>query len=1209
MPTTPVPPSASTESMPRWWLLFLVYLLFVVYGSLVPLEWRPVPWDAAVARFSNIDFLDLDAGSRADWVANIVLYVPLAFLGCATLLGLRIRTHWAVLGAVLVFALCLGIAVAVEFTQIFFAPRTVSLNDLLAEGIGSAIGVLVWLLGRWRVVELGRAFAQGGRASMVAALILFFAGYLLLSLFPYDFVVSGAELQAQLANVSNAWLAGGCASWLRCAAFWLAEVLVIAPLGLLLALLYPRWPLWQLLLMGLSVGLILEPLQLLLVSGKSQGLSVLLRGGGVLLGGATARLLMTRLPVQLLADLVWRAVPWLLLPYLAGLTVLSGWWSWPWRELGAALSRLGELGWIPFYYHYWTSEPVAMMSLLSQLALYVPVGIAFWARALALPHRRTGAMLVIGAALLLALVIECGKLFAPGARPDPTNLLIAPVGAWFAFAAALWFSRALRQAAAETWVPGPAVQSPLAGFGRGLRPRLEQQPQAPLERVPEHLGLAGPMRGPAPEPAPDPLRRPQRVRATAQEFGTRIETRAIPGHPSNPPPPLAHADESAPRPARGRRYRLDQPEDAPLPEPTPLGYLYALGAGGLALTGLVLYPVWQVWLGLSLAAFAVVLWRWPWLWLLLVPVALPVLDLTPWSGRVLLSAFDLFMLTGLAVVGLRLSGIRPARLPNAWVAAGLVLLALSWVLSTALGLAPSAGGEQPLASSHPILAPWHEGKGLLWALLAVPLLRRFRRRLGSSAAARLVLAGAVVGLMASAVAVLWERLLRIGLFDLSNQFRTTGPFASMHDGGGYIGAYLAFALPLLLGWKLSAKRLWAKALGAALAALTGYVLVVTFARGAYLGAGVGVAVLVGGLMVSGLLRRWWHWLLAIALPVLAGLALLPLIVGGFAEDRLAQIDVDLESRLGHWERAVALPGGEVGAILFGAGFGRYPTLALFASNSATRPGTFEVLDEGGNAYLRLGQGQPVYLDQPVSVQPGTPYRLSARVRGASSDAKVVLFLCDKALLYSFQCVSAGLSPSAPDVWQPMDVQLATGDWGSGWIGGQVKLSIHNAGQGTVDVDDLSLRSADGRELVDNGGFESGAARWLFVTDQAQAWHIDQLLVETYVAQGLLGLVALACLLVAAVLVLWPGIRAGRVEAVAFAAALVGLFSAGMVGSVVDAPRTGMLFYLGLFSAVLLVRGPDPKRRRSERRWTRREGAGEGVGCQGTAGRAASRAEG
>jgi hypothetical protein len=408
---------------------------------------------------------------------------------------------------------------------------------------------------------------------------------------------------------------------------------------------------------------------------------------------------------------------------------------------------------------------------------------------------------------------------------------------------------------------------------------------------------------------------------------------------------------------------------------------------------------------------------------------------------------------------------------------------------------------------------------------------------------------------------------------------------------------------MLLGWTLVVKGRWWKLGGVVLVPPAAYALLVTFARGGYVGAAMGVGVLVLGLLLTGRIRTLRQWSLLGGALALAAFLAAHMLTGGFAGDRLSRIEGDLRARIAHWQQALDLMGDDMAPMLVGTGFGRYPALYLFAVQAGTPPGTFEVIEEGDNALLRLGKGQAVYLDQRVSVRAGTDYRLAARVRGTDPDARLSVMLCEKALLYSFTCVSAGLAPGEAGVWQRREATLSTGEVGRGgrWPHGPVKLSLYNAGTGRIDVDDVSLLAPDGRQLIANGGFSLGAARWLFVADQAQGWHIDQLFVETFVAQGLVGLGALGLLLLAAAVVLWPGIRAGRLEAVAFSAALAGLFSAGMLGSVVDAPRTGMLFYLGLFCAVLLVRGPDPKRRRAKRRRARPDMGGSDVESQGMAG--------
>ncbi len=60
--------------------LALAWTAFAIYGSLVPLNYQPIEWAVAVERFRNLPPLWFGMGSRADWVANILLFVPVTFL-------------------------------------------------------------------------------------------------------------------------------------------------------------------------------------------------------------------------------------------------------------------------------------------------------------------------------------------------------------------------------------------------------------------------------------------------------------------------------------------------------------------------------------------------------------------------------------------------------------------------------------------------------------------------------------------------------------------------------------------------------------------------------------------------------------------------------------------------------------------------------------------------------------------------------------------------------------------------------------------------------------------------------------------------------------------------------------------------------------------------------------------------------------------------
>ena len=145
-----------------------LYAAFVVYGSLVPLEYRPLPPGEAWARFQQIPYLNLGVGSRADWVANGVLYVPLGFLlllvafllpSAAPLLGmfafgnlmkecgvvdrLSDTTQNALINIVTIF---LGLAIGSKLSaEQFLVPSTLGILSLgmVAFAIGTASGVLM----------------------------------------------------------------------------------------------------------------------------------------------------------------------------------------------------------------------------------------------------------------------------------------------------------------------------------------------------------------------------------------------------------------------------------------------------------------------------------------------------------------------------------------------------------------------------------------------------------------------------------------------------------------------------------------------------------------------------------------------------------------------------------------------------------------------------------------------------------------------------------------------------------------------------------------------------------------------------------------------------------------------------------------------------------------------------------------------------------
>ena len=403
------------------WLL--AYLAFVVYGSLVPLDYHPLPPGEAWQRFQQIPFLALGVGSRADWVANGVLYLPLGFLVMRALAGVAAPLAWA-----LAVTLCAALATGVEFAQLFFPPRTVSQNDLLAEFIGSALGASLALVLAHRIVRLREAWAVGGRRLGHHLLEVYAALYVALCFFPYDLLLSRQEVADKLASPSwSTFLVlqdRGLAPGLLQLG---VEIALVLPIGMGLAW-HLRTPPLKAALYGLLLGGAIEIGQFFIASGISQGASVLSRGAGLALGAALAPALAAGGLAGTRAGLRRWSLP-ILCVYLPLLLFASSWFRGPWHGVDGAATIWAGLRLLPFYYHYYTTEAVALFSLGSVALMYLPPAALGWARGL-----RPGVTLAL--VLALALVVETGKLFIDGQHPDPTNPIIAVAAA----ALALWLA-------------------------------------------------------------------------------------------------------------------------------------------------------------------------------------------------------------------------------------------------------------------------------------------------------------------------------------------------------------------------------------------------------------------------------------------------------------------------------------------------------------------------------------------------------------------------------------------------------------------------------------------------------------------------------------------------------------------------------------------------------------------------------------------------
>jgi VanZ family protein len=1062
-----------------------LWLGFVIYGSLLPFAYSPQPLSEAWRRFAAMPLLDVGADGRADWLANLLLYAPLAFSWISAQSGLRTRTQ-RFMAAVSVVAALGALAVFIEFLQVFFPPRTVSWNDMLAEMLGALLGVLTWSVARTRIRDLHWAFGEGGREGLRAMSVVYLAVYLGLALFPFDFLLSAAEVARKLERPQTGWWLApvACTTLTQCAAQLLAEGALAIPVGAAIigARLQPK-SLIRMVAFGLMFAIGIELAQVLLGSGVSQGASAVVKAAGFLVGA----LFIGQVEPAWNSLHRSRGLPWvvalLALAYLATLSLLLGHWHGTATSWVEAYARLPHIPWLPLYNYYYTSETRALASALTQIALFAPMGgiVGLGARAL---RPLAGAVISGAASGTIALVFQVVRLLHPPARPDPTDVLIAIVAG----------------------VLGYLLTTYVRGQVEGLPPQVG----SPWSIDALHTSQPGGDRTPG---TSDTVARhgmvPSRVFAAA-----------------------------------------------------------SLTVTAWYLAG---YPLNQVPLVLALTIYAALLNRWPHAWLVVLPAALPLFDFAGLSGRMFWSEFDTLVLVTFAVAfwtgrKRRVAGNQTS-LPTA----------LVWLLATSIGISLLRGLIPLEALDANAFANYYSrynalriGKGFVWAGLLVWLAAR--QAVPPGVRAELVASGFTLGAAGVVALVVWERLIFSGLFNFGHEYRVTGPFWEMNTGGAAIEGYLVSTLPFVAYLLIRIPR---HTVRIALLALFGagvYAVLVTMSRNGLAALTISLSVFCFGLVAYfGRLRGMAFRGVAasVVLVSLAAVVTFPILGGAALKARFSSVNEDLQTRFSHWSLALSLRDSGWMTEIFGMGLGQFAK-AYYFGGTGTRPGSYRLEEEVGTKFVRLGGGRSLYLEQFVTVRPGLRYDLSVRLRSDVDGASLVVPICEKWVLSSFECS-----------WNTIDIKGRTGAFkeytlvvesgvlskGTWYTRRPVKLSLYNPNpSGSIDVADVRLIDQDGRDLVHNGGFESGIDHWHFSTDDHLPWHIKNLGIQILFDQGWLGVLAWGAMVFLAMVRAAAAAWCGDFFASTVLSGLTGFMVVGVFDSLIDGPRLLFLFCLLIWLA-------------------------------------------
>jgi VanZ family protein len=233
--TSPRPPLGTRT----FTLLALGCLFITLYGSLVPFHYAPLSWEETFARWDEVCRKPLGMDSRTDFATNVLLFIPLSFLVMGALTVDRGRPA-AIVAAIVVVPLCAALSASIEFTQLWFQERVSSLNDVLAETIGAAIGAATWVLAGQRITDHARSFrvACGPDNLAVKLLPVYLFLLVLVHVMPLDLTISPHELyhkwkEGRVVLVPFTTDYGG---WVNAVTKNTLTIIYFVPLGLLLSL-------------------------------------------------------------------------------------------------------------------------------------------------------------------------------------------------------------------------------------------------------------------------------------------------------------------------------------------------------------------------------------------------------------------------------------------------------------------------------------------------------------------------------------------------------------------------------------------------------------------------------------------------------------------------------------------------------------------------------------------------------------------------------------------------------------------------------------------------------------------------------------------------------------------------------------------------------------------------------------------------------------
>ena len=425
--------------------LALFFIACAVYGSFVPLRWRPIAWMDGLHRFARMPVDPALPVFNGDFFTNVLVFLPIGFFSAGALSsrlrpvegqvsgrpeGLRNErpplTSRNVRGAaVTVVVGSATLSTLIELGQVYVRGRTPSWSDVVAQTLGGSAGGVLWVLVGVAAIEwLGNTMRAPSREDRLLRLLFLYAtGWMVYAALPTVF--------PRLAHPQlHLWDTTLYRSRLALAGPLLIAALAAAPLGGLAALLTARgrfrWAAGPLAAAGIA---------LLVLADRVRQVSFVPTDGHLAAGmvGYSCGWLLAGLGYARLDKLQPGQRRWATVVALTGwlaLVVLRYWAPFDFGVSAQAFDqRIAVLyTWAPFHRYYWLPPLVALGEVMTLLLLALGTGVLLSLIGASRRHLPSARETVLVTALIFVLV-EWGQLYLPLRRADPTDVLVAVTGA------------------------------------------------------------------------------------------------------------------------------------------------------------------------------------------------------------------------------------------------------------------------------------------------------------------------------------------------------------------------------------------------------------------------------------------------------------------------------------------------------------------------------------------------------------------------------------------------------------------------------------------------------------------------------------------------------------------------------------------------------------------------------------------------------------